>query len=342
MAKAGEGDPRWIVEERADGTNVNNWHWTEKNALAWTKARLGDLLVNLSVEDASGNARTTEVASITGEASASNRKGKIILFYELEVSLKWKGKTADGQSVAGTVSLDGLSEENDPDEVELSVKMTSDSTAERNKVRILVRKALTPLVHEQLEKWLQEFKGEYTKGMVLDTELTPQQAMRRQSSGTGAQTHSGVRIHTEKPAVSPSGVGSFEITDTFDCRPQDLFQALLDPDRVRAYTQADARIDAKVGGGFSLFNGQVTGTIKALSPYSSIVQAWRFKDWTEGHYSEVTMAISETKSGCRLVLRQTGVPTGDIERTQDGWKRHHFDRMKGVLGFGMGVGGLVL
>jgi len=27
MAKVGETDPRWIVAERADGTNVNNWHW---------------------------------------------------------------------------------------------------------------------------------------------------------------------------------------------------------------------------------------------------------------------------------------------------------------------------
>ena len=27
MAKWGEGDPRWIVEDRTDGTNVNNWHW---------------------------------------------------------------------------------------------------------------------------------------------------------------------------------------------------------------------------------------------------------------------------------------------------------------------------
>ena len=26
MAKWGEGDPRWIVEERADAKNVNNWH----------------------------------------------------------------------------------------------------------------------------------------------------------------------------------------------------------------------------------------------------------------------------------------------------------------------------
>ena len=40
MAKWGEGDPRWIVEERPDATNVNNWHWTEKNATPWSKDRL--------------------------------------------------------------------------------------------------------------------------------------------------------------------------------------------------------------------------------------------------------------------------------------------------------------
>lgn len=27
MAKWGEGDPRWLVEERPDATNPNNWHW---------------------------------------------------------------------------------------------------------------------------------------------------------------------------------------------------------------------------------------------------------------------------------------------------------------------------
>ena len=29
MAKWGEGDPRWIVQEREDGTNLNDWHWFE-------------------------------------------------------------------------------------------------------------------------------------------------------------------------------------------------------------------------------------------------------------------------------------------------------------------------
>ena len=45
MAKWGEGDPRWIVEERPDATNVNNWHWTEKNADQWSKAKIKVLMM---------------------------------------------------------------------------------------------------------------------------------------------------------------------------------------------------------------------------------------------------------------------------------------------------------
>ena len=34
MAKFGEGDPRWIVEVRPDGVNVNNWHWYDTHFLS--------------------------------------------------------------------------------------------------------------------------------------------------------------------------------------------------------------------------------------------------------------------------------------------------------------------
>lgn len=49
MAKWGEGDPRWIVEERPDATNVNNWHWTEKNATPWSKERFQQLFSNVNI-----------------------------------------------------------------------------------------------------------------------------------------------------------------------------------------------------------------------------------------------------------------------------------------------------
>lgn len=49
MAKWGEGDPRWIVEERPDATNVNNWHWTEKNATHWSKDKFNQLFTNVNI-----------------------------------------------------------------------------------------------------------------------------------------------------------------------------------------------------------------------------------------------------------------------------------------------------
>ncbi|QQP58081.1 Activator of 90 kDa heat shock protein ATPase -like protein 1 [Caligus rogercresseyi] len=79
MAKWGEGDPRWIVEERPDATNVNNWHWTEKNADSWSKGKLESLFKGLRVEEPSlGVATITEIESLEGEARVNNRKSKLI------------------------------------------------------------------------------------------------------------------------------------------------------------------------------------------------------------------------------------------------------------------------
>ena len=71
MAKWGEGDPRWIVEEREDATNVGNWHWTEKNCTEWSKETLGRLLSNLQLEeDGVGTCTIHKVSNFKGDVSA--------------------------------------------------------------------------------------------------------------------------------------------------------------------------------------------------------------------------------------------------------------------------------
>ena len=73
MAKWGEGDPRWLVEHREDGKNVNGWHWSEVNRLEWSKQRLAELLpgVDAAVSAADGAhsccCRVAAVKSVTGE-----------------------------------------------------------------------------------------------------------------------------------------------------------------------------------------------------------------------------------------------------------------------------------
>lgn len=75
MAKFGEGDKRWIVEDRPDGANVHNWHWNEKDCLPWSKKRLGELLENIVILEGEGGlwVQTTNIESVTGDAYVNIR-----------------------------------------------------------------------------------------------------------------------------------------------------------------------------------------------------------------------------------------------------------------------------
>lgn len=123
MAKWGEGDPRWIVEERPDATNVNNWHWTEKNAGPWSKDRLEELLVGLDISQDNIICKLTKMDKLAGEASANNRKGKLIFFYEWKMNINWEGRVANasGEVINGQVEIPNLSEENDLDDIEVVI-----------------------------------------------------------------------------------------------------------------------------------------------------------------------------------------------------------------------------
>lgn len=52
--------------QREDGTNVNQWHWKEKDCMKWTKARLGELFSSLSLVQGPATVSTTGLESVTG------------------------------------------------------------------------------------------------------------------------------------------------------------------------------------------------------------------------------------------------------------------------------------
>lgn len=184
MAKWGEGDPRWIVEERPDATNVNNWHWTEKNADGWSKAKIKvrDLLIIVSiavsqelfenhvVEVASvGNVVIEEVEKCEGEARANNRKGKLIFFYEWEITLKWKGHVnGKDTEVTGKIDIPNLSEEHDDmEDVDLDITLTTKGP-EATALKEMLRKG--PGAKELrglLESYVSQLKNEYSSGLIL-------------------------------------------------------------------------------------------------------------------------------------------------------------------------------
>lgn len=63
---------------RFAATNPNNWHWIEKNATNWSKEKLNELLVGLKIENAEWSCEIKEIKKCQGEASANNRKAKLV------------------------------------------------------------------------------------------------------------------------------------------------------------------------------------------------------------------------------------------------------------------------
>lgn len=107
MALTGQGDPRWIVNDRGDGRNVNNWHWTERDASEWARARVSALLRGAAVRPTDGGdappfeCRTVDVDSVSGDCVLYNRKNRVKAVYDLKVKAKWEARPVGATGAAG-------------------------------------------------------------------------------------------------------------------------------------------------------------------------------------------------------------------------------------------------
>lgn len=81
-----------------------------------------------------------------------------------------------------------------------------------------------------------------------------------------------------------------------------------------------------------LFNGSVHGENVEIISGKKIVQKWRFKDWKEGHFSELIIELSgEGKT--KLKLTQKNVPENEKQRVEHGWKEIIFAGIKKIFNF---------
>ncbi|XP_052740995.1 activator of 90 kDa heat shock protein ATPase homolog 1 [Bicyclus anynana] len=338
MAKWGEGDPRWIVEERPDATNVNNWHWTEKNAGPWSQERLKELLDNLKISQNGIDCKITEVEKIDGEATANNRKGKLIFFYEWDIKLKWEGLLAGGKDkVKGEVNIPNLSEENDVSEVDMTVTIKS-SGDEAQRVKAFMHNVGKGVIRQQLAEYIRSLKEEFTKGLILPKkgEDAPKpDNVKTITSGFNKKINMEPIVDRQQKQIGCKlDTKNIELTETFQCRAQEFYDAMTRIEMVTAFTQGHVKMEAEKGGKFWLFGGNVTGEFRELVPGKKIVQYWRYKQWPDQHFSEVTFSIDEKEDHTIVTLKQDLVPSAEVDQTRANWKRYYFDSIKRAFGFG--------
>uniref|UniRef100_A0A8D0GZF8 Activator of HSP90 ATPase activity 1 n=1 Tax=Sphenodon punctatus TaxID=8508 RepID=A0A8D0GZF8_SPHPU len=302
MAKWGEGDPRWIVEQRADATNVNNWHWTERDASNWSTEKLKALLLTIKVENAEGICEVTEVSKLDGEASINNRKGKLIFFYEWNIKLTWTGTSLSEVKYKGYVEIPNLSDENDVDEIEISVSLAKDEPD--TNLLALMRKEGAEKIRNALGTYISTLKTEFTQGMILPTvngeQLEPalpppSKAEQRNTTSTAdtAALHSksiGVKIPTCK----------INLKEVFLTSPEELYRVFI--------TQE--------------------------VPEKQIAMKWRFKSWPVGHFATITLTFADKGGETEVHLEGKGIPANEEERTREGWRHYYFEGINQTFGYG--------
>ncbi|XP_027995662.2 activator of 90 kDa heat shock protein ATPase homolog 2 isoform X1 [Eptesicus fuscus] len=323
MAKWGQGDPRWIVEEREDGTNVNNWHWTERDATSWSKGKLRESLVGIVVENEAGRCQISDLKQVEGEASCSSRKGKLIFFYEWNIKLGWKGIIKEsGAKHKGLIEIPNLSEENEVDDTEVNV---SKKKGDGDVLKDLMKTAGTAKVREALGDYLKALKTEFTMGMILPTKATATQELtikKKLSENTlQIQAPLGVRI----PTVA------LHMTELFDAGVERLYSIFTVKELVQKFSKSPAVLEAEKGGKFQMFDGNVTGEYIELLTNEKIVMKWRCRSWPEEHYATVVLNFVPTPGQTELQLDCKGVPVCKEENMKFCWQKQHFEEIKGLL-----------
>lgn len=295
MARLGEGDKRWIVEDRPDGTNVHNWHWAETDCLEWSRNFLTNLLANKTLMDGEANLkiRTKKVEKLEGEAYVNIRKGKIIPGYELNLVISWEGevKEADGTSVVkieGNVEFPYIADENADEDPEVKVTVKDEGPIGKRLKDAFVAKG-KPFVLEQVKAYVIAMASggpAKEEGEVKKVVKKPAIAGNVASPAT-AVVDEKAKVAPAKKEKKKEGFKTITMTEKFSCRAKDLFEILMDENRWKGFTQSNARISKEVGGEFSIFDGSVTGTNVELQEGKLIVQKWRFGNWPDGLQSMV-------------------------------------------------------
>ena len=121
----------------------------------------------------------------------------------------------------------------------------------------------------------------------------------------------------------------FKMSTVLHATPEQVFRAWLSTDGHTAMTGSPAKVEPRVSGAFTAWDGYIFGKTLELKPYSRIVQAWRTTEFPEGSPdSRVEVVLEAAEGGTKITLVHTDIPEGQADDYKQGWKDWYFKPMK--------------
>jgi activator of HSP90 ATPase len=108
--------------------------------------------------------------------------------------------------------------------------------------------------------------------------------------------------------------------------PEEVFIALTNPFTIELWSGHPARMEAREGTEFSIFDGDIAGKNIKITENKQIIQEWYFGDQTEE--SIVTINLESHKLGTKVLLEHTHVPDEEAEEFKKGWDEYYWGAIK--------------
>ena len=125
---------------------------------------------------------------------------------------------------------------------------------------------------------------------------------------------------------------SLSVFSIFPVPLKKVYEAWMDSDEHTAFTNSEAKIDSRVGGEFSAWEGYITGKTITLEPFTRIVQNWRTTDFNADDPDSLLEIIFEPlESSCKVTIKHSGLPDGSKGEYIKGWEDYYFAPMRGYF-----------
>jgi uncharacterized protein YndB with AHSA1/START domain len=109
----------------------------------------------------------------------------------------------------------------------------------------------------------------------------------------------------------------------------DLWRALTDPTMMDEWGAGPAEMDAKSGGEFSQWGGDIHGTVTEIDPPNRLVEEWYGGEWAQPSTAVFTLAT--VGGDTRVSLEHTNVPDDEAADFDAGWDDYYFGPIRELL-----------
>ncbi len=125
----------------------------------------------------------------------------------------------------------------------------------------------------------------------------------------------------------------FTLTATFAVTAETIYKAWLSTQGHTLMTGSPAKVDGRIGGAFTAWDGYIWGTFLELEENKEIVQAWRTAEFPEdAEDSHVEIILEETNGRTKLILIHSTIPEEQADGYKIGWEDFYFKPMREYFG----------